>query len=351
MKNFFIYLSLIGVLTACENRPFEEFEDYALKTVYFPYQLPLRTLSMGEDRIDNSLDKEGKFDIGISIGGMYENKWEWTADYVVDNSLTKDVYTKADSALKILPLPEEYYSLAPQNHVKIPKGLFNGMIRVELNDAFFEDSISITGRYVIPLRLTGTNAGGILTGEPVSSVTNPDPRISSHWGPDKSPKNWVMYGIKYINQYHGTYLHRGRDIKIETATGNPVDTVVFRNKYVERDILMKLITSGRNKVISDGIGNRTGGEYSMTLEFGDESGTSEKTITIGPTIDSALSITGTGRYFDIAKSNEQWTGKIWQSMYLNYTYEEEGFTHHVLDTLVFRDRGIKFEENEIQIIP
>lgn len=351
MKKAIIYMVLIGWgLAACENQPMREFDDYAVKAVYFPYQLPLRTLSMGEDRIDNSLDKEGQFDIGISIGGMYENKWDWTAGYMVDNSLTENVFTDTEIPLPILPLPQEYYTLEPQNQTTIPKGLYNGMIRVQLTDAFFEDSLSLTGRYVVPLRLTDTSADRLLTGEPIPSVTDPDPRITGHWASNKSPKDWVMFGIKYVNPYHGTYLHRGRDIMVETATGNPVDTVVFRSRHVEFDLLIKMTSIGRNKVVSNGLGNRTGEDFSMTLEFDNHTGAAGD-ITISPAAGSVYSVSGNGKYFDIASSSEQWTGMTWQSMYLNYSYEEEGITHHVVDTLVFRDRGIKFEENAIQVIP
>src|SRR5690606_10286368 len=140
---------------------------------------------------------------------------------------------------------------------------YNGLIRVQLTDAFFEDTLSVTGRYVVPLKLTGASGDRLLTGEPNPSVTNPDPRIIGHWASNKSPKDWVMFGIKYVNPYHGSYLHRGRDIMVETATGTPVDTVVFRSNHVEFDMLMKMTTIGRSKVLSNGLGNRTGGDYAM----------------------------------------------------------------------------------------
>ena len=92
MKKIFILFIFIIVIAACENQPWD-FPDYKLKAVYFPIQLPLRTLSLGEDRLDNSLDKEFKFDIGVSIGGMYQNKKDWTVDYVVDTTLVRKVYT------------------------------------------------------------------------------------------------------------------------------------------------------------------------------------------------------------------------------------------------------------------
>jgi hypothetical protein len=347
MKKLTVYSILIfWVLAACQNQPVE-FPDYDLKAVYFPYQRPLRTLSMGEDRIDNSMDKEGKFDIGVSIGGMYQNRWDWTVDYVLDVSLTNDVYTNTNPPLKIVPLPSQYYTLNPTNKVTIPKGLYNGLIRVQLTDAFFNDPLAVTGLYVIPLRLTATSADSILQGKP--AISNADPRILSHWESNRSPKNWVMFGIKYVNPYHGTYLHRGRIIRVNKSTGNPVDTVVFRNKYVEQDLLIRMSTIGRRKVVSNGLGNRTGGDFAMTLEFANDKG-SPGAITITSAEGSNFTVTGTGQYFDKASSTQQWTGMTWQSMYLNYTWQDATHTHHVLDTLVFRDRGIKFEENAIQII-
>ena len=347
MKKVFFYLIfIIGAIAGCENQPVS-FEDYELKAVYFPYQRPLRTLSMGEDRLDNSLDKEGKFDIGVSIGGMYEQKWNWTVDYVVDNSLLTDVYTDADPALKLLALPSQYYTLSPTGTVTIPKGSYNGLIRVELTDAFFDDTLSLTGLYVIPLRLTDTSADSILQGK--AAVSNPDPRVIGDWESNSFPRNWVMFGIKYVNPYHGTYLHRGRETVVETATGNVVETIEFRNKYVEYDLLIKLTSVGRKTAISNGLANRTGGDYSMTLDFANDQGTPGN-ITITPASGSALAVSGSGQYFDKATSTEQWTGMTWQSMYLNYTWVEGENTHTVVDTLVFRDRGIKFEENSIQII-
>lgn len=354
MKRLFVYITILPLfLTGCQNQPVS-FDDYELKAVYFPYQRPLRTLSLGEDRLDNSLDKEGKFDIGVSIGGMYEQKWNWTVDYILDNSILENVYTNSDPALKILSLPSQYYTLSPTGTVSIPKGSFNGLIRVELTDAFFNDSLSLTGLYVIPLRLTATSADSILQGKP--AISNPDPRVIGDWESNKYPKNWVMFGIKYINAYHGTYLHRGHEVITDKTSGDLIETVVFRNKYVEYDLLIKLISTGRRTAVSNGLANRTGGDYSMNLEFANDKGNAGS-VTITPADGSIYQVTGSGQYFDKASSTESWTGLTFQSMYLSYTWEEEVDTvnhvfhvHNVKDTLVFRDRGIKFEENAIQII-
>lgn len=354
MKRIFILIIVIIGITACENQPIT-FPDYDNNAVYFPYQLPVRTLSLGEDRINNSLDKEFKFDIAVSMGGMYKNTKDWTVDYAVDDSLTSRVYSFASpqvytKELKIIPLPKAYYTLSPASTVTIPKGEFNGMIRVQLTDQFFNDTLAITGRYVIPVKITGTTADSVLSGK--AAISNPDPRVVNNWESNKSPKYWVMYGINYVNAYHGTYLHRGRDIRISNATGLPQDTIIFRNPYgyVEKDALIKLSTVGRKKVITNGVGNIVGADYSMIIEFANDKGT-PGAITISPRIGTPYAVRGAGQYYDLATSKEKWTGLTFQSMYLSYTYDDGTLTHIINDTLVFRDRGIKFTQNAIAIKP
>ena len=345
MRNRIILIVLIIVgLAGCENQE-QTFPDYSLQAVYFPIQLPIRTLSLGEDRIDNTLDREHKFDIGVSIGGMYQNNKNWTVDYVVDTTLCDNALNASGAPL--IALPSSYYTLDPVNTVIIPKGSFNGLIRVQLTDDFFNDSLSITGQYVIPLRITGTSADSVLSGKPVRPG-EVDRRVLADWESGKAPKDWVMYGIKYVNAYHGTYLHRGRDIV--SKAGVPVDTVVFRNRYVERDLTIVLTTIGLQSVSTNGIGTKTSktGKYSMGLGFANSQGT-PGSIEITPRAGSTWAVTGTGEYYDLASSVEKWTGTVWQSMYLQYTYTEGTNVHEVADTLVFRDRGIKYEVNSITI--
>ena len=198
MRNIIISVIIIIGLAACENQE-QNFPDFDYKTVYFPIQLPVRTLSLGEDRVDNTLDREHKFDIGVSIGGMYVNKQNWTVDYVVDPSLTDGVLTTQGDTL--FALPTDYYSLSPQNTVTIPSGSFNGLIRVELADQFFNDNLALTGQYVIPLRITGTSADSVLSGKPI--IQDADRRVLGDWESGKAPKDWTMYAIKYVNEELG----------------------------------------------------------------------------------------------------------------------------------------------------
>jgi len=74
MKKLIYFIIIVLVFTACTNQD-QLFDDYPVKSIYFPFQYPVRTLSLGNDRLDNSLDKQHKFNIGVNVGGYYnENK-------------------------------------------------------------------------------------------------------------------------------------------------------------------------------------------------------------------------------------------------------------------------------------
>lgn len=348
MKKVLIYSILLALLAGCQDQEIN-FPDHIIQTVYFPLQLPLRSLSLGEDRINNSLDKELKFDIGVSIGGMYKNTKNWTVDYVVDPSLTTGVTVGGQP---LLPLPDAYYTLSPVNTMTIPSGTFNGKIRVELTESFLDDPLAVSGRYAVPLRLTGTSADSILFGAADPLLTTPaDRRISSNWLAGKTPKDWILFGIKFVNSYHGTYLQRGRNIRYQG--GVPIDTAVYRQRFVEQDRLVKFTTTAKDKVVSNAVSNRTSSgsqNYSMELSFPNITGASGA-ITISPATGSLYSVTGSGQYFEKAESVEGFAELIFQSMHLNYTYVDGVNTHVVTDTLIFRDRGIKYEELVIVVTP
>ncbi|MCH5719431.1 hypothetical protein [Niabella hibiscisoli] len=58
---------LLALFTGC-NRD-RDFPDYDYQTVYFAYQYPVRTITLGEDvSVDNSLDNQHKFQIFAAFG-------------------------------------------------------------------------------------------------------------------------------------------------------------------------------------------------------------------------------------------------------------------------------------------
>ncbi len=213
---------LLSILTAC-NKDWE-FPDYKYSTVYFPYQSPARTLVLGEDIYDNTLDNQRKFLIMATMGGVYENKKDITLNVALDNSLAQRLKFNAANGDDVVAMPSNYYILPQDMKITIPSGKVMGGLIVQLTDAFFADPRSIKNTFVIPLKITSvTNADSVLRG--TSTKTSPDPRQAGDWG--VAPKDYVLYAVKYVNPYHGIYLRRGID-EVKGNNGNAtLDTTVI----------------------------------------------------------------------------------------------------------------------------
>src|SRR5690606_25187605 len=113
MKIMFVQIKKIGILIAfflfalaCKETMFD---DYNHNAVYFPFQFPVRTISLGEDVIDNTGDREHKFKIGVVIGGLYENTHDRIVYFEVDESLVDNIATGNGDT--IFALPQAYYTL------------------------------------------------------------------------------------------------------------------------------------------------------------------------------------------------------------------------------------------------
>lgn len=334
MKKLF-YLLILIPFWSCTNQEIE-FPDFDYNAVYFPLQYPVRTLVLGDDRVDNTLDKQLKFNIGASIGGMYENKKDYQIDFIVDPTLAANLENAQGEPISVLP--SSYYTLTPSNKITIPAGSFDGLVEVQLKDEFLDDPKAITGTYVIPLLMVSTDADSILSGLPV--VPNPNKNVSGDWDPGAKPKDFVLFGIKYINPYHGAYLHRGKDVTYNSAN-QAIKEIVYRQKYVESDQVWKMTTSGRNQCIVAGIGPNAGDGYSMKLEF-----KPNNDIVVSETAGSSLKANGTGKF---VPNGGEWGGQKHNAIFLNYSYSEGANTHVVNDTLVFRNNGVVFEENVVSV--
>ena len=128
-KVFLMSFILLSILTAC-NKDWE-FPDYKYSTVYFPYQSPVRTLVLGEDVFDNTMDNQHKFMIMATLGGVYENKKDVTIDMSVDNLLAQNLKFGSASGSDVVALPSNYYSIPKKNqynachHNRINKLLYH----------------------------------------------------------------------------------------------------------------------------------------------------------------------------------------------------------------------------------
>ena len=234
---------LLSGLYSCHNED-REFPDFDYTTVYFPYQTPVRTLVLGNYEYNTSLkdDNNLNFIISAHIGGVYENKANQTVDFVINSSLATKLKTSGGDTLEALP--SSYYTLNPVSQFVIPAGQFYAGFTVQLTDAFLNDPKAYKTHYVLPCVITSTSLDSILSGK--SLIANPDRRIAGNWS--VAPRDYTLFGVKYINAFHGKYLTMGRSIRQNLATSVPIDTVIYHKTYVEQDEIWSLKTLSRNKV-------------------------------------------------------------------------------------------------------
>jgi len=316
---------IFSTMSSCKNNAFD-FPDFDYQTVYFANQYPVRTVVLGEDaNVDNTLDNQHKVEIKATLGGTRDNKENVVIDIEIDNSLLDNLHFP-NNGPKIEPMPANYYSLA-SDKITIAPGDIMGGVQVQLTDAFFADPAAIANTYALPLKM--------------KNVQNADSILST--------KDFVLYTLKFINQWHGNYLRRGADM----MTGDVVRNVRRHAAYVENDELNKLNTRSLHSIafpvqFRDSEG---GNIFSCTLllDFDQEGKCTISTNTTGYTA------TGTGSFVTKGEKNS-WGNKDRDALYLDYqvTYSNVsvGSSDNTRiisgniaskDTLVMRDRAVSPE--------
>ena len=381
MKKYLLICAIGFSILACENQ-INEFPDFGSTSVYFPFQTPVRTLIQGKyDLGFNDNDNKGRFEIGVVMTGVYNNGIDRKVHFELAPELI-DATTLGVDTVNVELLPASYYTIEQQSPVTIPAGSIVGRIPIQLNDAFFDDPKSFAEfgevHYVIPLKITNyENLDSLLVGVPAEGVTNPIRIKQEDW--QILPKDYTLFGIKYMNKYQGIYLRRGEDavkgfVGLETvfANGNPTETesraidssTVYRAEFVVGDELLPLSTTGRKEANTTIAVRRadpalaTNNTLSLKLTFNDNE---EITVTNADP-NSTVTVTGSGKFVE---NGDEWGGKSRDVIYLDFQYRElevevtERFffgslvstttatldlLHTVKDTLVIRDRDVKFEE-------
>ena len=330
MEKIFLILTLIIGLISCKNFDITH-PDFDYTSGYFPYQFPVRTLVLGDYIYDNANDNAHKFVISVAMGGIYTNTKDRKFTFEVDNTLCNNIRF-VDKGDQIVALPTNYYTLSSPNQIVIPAGQYNGGVEVQLTDAFFADPLAIKNTYVVPLRLkSSADVDTILSGSSVNKAA--DPRVTSQW--NVAPKNFTMFAVKYINEYHGNYFHYGSS-KVKNAAGTEVETTTYSETYVEYNTVSKLVTTGRNQVSLTTFfrSKIMTGELKLLLKF---TGT---TCTVAAYPGSAYTITGTGT-FTSKKFN--WGNKERDGIELKYTVSNATNSYEATEVLVARDRAVVME--------
>lgn len=359
----FLITALVGgSFTSCENGDWD-FPDFEYSTVYFAYQSPIRTVVLGEDVYDTSLDNEHKVQIMATMGGVYANNNNVEIGIKVEPTLLDDLIfdkeSDTDPDRPVLLMPDNYYTLS-SDKIIIPQGSVIGGVTVQLTDAFFNDPLALSTNYVIPVVMTGvTNADSILSGKPL--VENPKRGRTSDW--DVQPKDYILYAVKYINAYDANYLRRGTDVI--TIDGGTATTVKREADYVERDEVVKLTTVSLNSVafpqsyVSKD-GHDLNFRVNLTLDANQNVTASafEATYQVNDSVTVRnVSVSGDGEFVKDGDKNS-WGNQDRDALYLDYetSYEVEikypvsgqpdnvmQYNYKTSDILVVRDRGVKPE--------
>jgi hypothetical protein len=333
MKNrILLMLTAVFVsMISCTNQD-TEFDNYDHQSVYFAYQFPVRTITLGEDIFDTTLDNQHKCKIMGTLGGVYQNDKDVTIDIAVANTLPVGFLFNAGEN-EIVAMPSSYYTLS-SDKIVIPKGQITGGVEVQLSDAFFADPQSIKKTYVIPVEMKKVvNADSILSGKAL--VPNPLKLQKTDWS--VAPKDYILYAIKYINTWDANYLRRGKDI-ITGNNGNTAlnKTVVRHNTYVESDQVSKINTLSLNTIdfpVTVKDANGVNVNFNLVLTFDNEN---KCTISGSST---SYSASGTGKYVKKGEKNS-WGSKDRDTLYLDYKVNFQDFNVVTKDTLVLRDRGV-----------
>lgn len=359
MKIKNVFLSMLAVsaallTTSCENAD-REFDDFDYQTVYFAYQNPVRTITLGDDDVyPTDLDNEHKMNVYVTLGGVWENKQDRHVKIAVDNSLV-DGKTFTNGS-PIVAMPENYYRLT-SNEITIPSGKVMGATTVELTDAFFADAKAPSVNYVIPLKIIDAS----------------DSILES--------KNFTLYAVKFKNKYTGCWLSHGTDEIDEngakrTQVREPEDFRKYNLRYLSTISLtdctypiamevhrrFKKRDDKGNVVTDPQTGEIVWEEKKVTFEsyitLSFDGGDKCTIVAKGPDNDvfNFTTATGTGQWSSKA-AKKAWNDKDRDQLDLNYTctikypYSEDGddirtSIFSIKETLIMRDRQNKLETFE-----
>src|SRR5690606_8975396 len=154
-----------------------------------------------------------------------------------------------------------------------------------------------------------------------------DVRFAEDW--DVVPKNFTMFGIKYINEFHGTYFHYG-ECTVTDASGATVDQGTYNADYVEQNATAQLVTTGRyeTSIAIPCQSELMDGSLNLVLNFDGNS------CTISAPAGSPFTISGSGEF---KKDAYSWGNKSRNGLELTYTVSDGTHTYSAKDTFVARD--------------
>lgn len=307
MKKILILLFVSVLLNACYD---DYIKDYDYDGIYFPYQLDVRTLVVGEGM---------KIQLGVALGGVSDNVKDRVVNYQIDNSLinaqtlasmkTAANYIKiaVNPVAELKLMPANYYQLSDAGKFVIKAGQHSGTITLKADSAkFLADLSTLVATYALPLRITSADADSVL-----------------------KAKSYAVIGLKYENMLFGNYWHGGVTVE-KDAAGAVVKTIPYYTAVnAPTSKAWALTTVEPMALTANGyadITNPTKQEMKLTVSGGK--------ITVSSLPGASVQILPDGDCsFNQAKLLQN------RKIYLKYKYvNAAGNTCYAQDTLTFRNR-------------
>ena len=318
----YVYGVALGALSltfaSCYNAD-KEFPDYQDgTTAYFAYQYPVRTLILGNDIYDNTLDNAHKCRIWATMGGAYGGR-DAVVDVAIADSLCNHLWfvdEGGNASYPVTPLPSTHYNLLGKN---IPyNGDTRGYIEVQFTDAFFSDPKSVENYYVIPLLMTGqTGFDHILTGKPREGLT-PARNNTEDW--DVLAKDYVLYCVKYMNPWQAKYIRRGVDNVTEKGNTTTVVRKDFSMVNTDLEHYTENPVNQNDEVCSIKTKNMTQAIFPVSFKTSGASISCNLILTFSgnqcsiSTDDENVTATGSGEFIEKGTEKAEYKDYQWGSM-------------------------------------
>jgi hypothetical protein len=320
MKNLLFYvfkgLVICAVFAGFSGCKFDDPElTYPYSSVLFTYQDYVRNIVVGEGL---------KLNAGIVLAGMVDNHADRIVEYEIDPTLVTDDWDMQERGKSVLP--SAYYTLGHLSEITVPKGHLKGYLPIEMDSvAFLADPKSLTGEYILPIRLTSS--------ADVDSIP-----------PEKS---YVRMSISYFGKQHGNYYYSGDLFKSMDGVVYDFGAYAYITTENESRRFLQTVGPAKFRMVADArnradplnilSGTNITGRVSFLIDI-QVSGTS-LTVEADPDSPYAVRPAGTSTYDPATRK-----------FHLEYEWTlEDGTICKIVEDLVFRNRIRDDQGNGIYI--
>jgi len=309
MKKILAFIILSVAMVSCYD---SYIYDFTYTSVYFPYQMDVRTFVVGEGM---------KFDVGAALGGVRENTIDRNVTFAFDNTLiTPTLLTNMQSASQpyiknpstpvttLYPLPANYYTISNSNTMVIKTGQHMGAVTIKPDSVtFLRDSLkTMYSTYILPFKITASQSDSIKYNKKTNTV-----------------------GVRFDNMLFGNYWHGGA-ARVSMYKNPNVDSTTVVYRWAVNDVASKiwtLTTAGPSTLYTNGYYNLTTTKNELRL------------VLKGNIVYVSSAPGSTNTYLADGASTFN-RSKLLQErkIFLRYKFVSKNKTYYCNDTIYFRNR-------------